>query len=118
MKLYAVRIFVRNWNESCSFYRDTLELPERFRDDNVGWAEYDLGGPCIGLERAESDDAGTRALVGRFVGLSLQVEDIGASYRELESRGVKFTAPLEKQAWGGSLAFFEDPDGNVLTLLG
>lgn len=118
MKLYAVRIFVRSWNESCDFYREKLKLSERFRDDEAGWAEYDLGGPCFGLQRVDSSDKEGEGLVGRFVGVSLQVEDIEASYHDLQARGIKFTAPPEKQEWGGSLAYFKDPDGNVLTLLG
>ena len=118
MKLYAIRIFVRSWNESCEFYRDRLKLPERFRDDGVGWAEYDLGGPCFGLQRVDDKDSEGEELVGRFLGVSLQVEDIDASYRDLRARGVNFISPPEKQEWGGSLASFKDPDGNVLTLLG
>ena len=118
MRLYAIRIFVRDWENSCAFYRDTLQLPERFRDDNLGWAEYDLGGPCLGIEYVDDYDKEEESLVGRFVGASLQVDDIQATYEELSSRGVEFVAPPEKQEWGGSLAFFKDPDGNVLTLLG
>ena len=118
MKLYAVRIFVKHWEEACAFYGNTLGLEERFRNDEIGWAEYDLGGPCFGVERVASDDAEGLALVGRFVGVSLQVDDIGASYQSLSERGVPFKSPPEQQPWGGTLAHFEDPDGNVLTLLG
>jgi uncharacterized glyoxalase superfamily protein PhnB len=55
--------------------------------------------------------------VGRFVGVSLEVTDIDATYRTLVERGVQFDAPPERQAWGGTLAHLRDPDGNVLTLL-
>jgi hypothetical protein len=51
MKLYAMRIFVRDWDASCSFNADVLGLPERFRNDELGWAGYDLGGPCFGLQQ-------------------------------------------------------------------
>ena len=118
MKLYAIRIFVRNWSEACAFYGETLGLPERYRNDELGWAEYDLGGPCFGVERVQLGDSEGAALVGRFVGVSLQVEDIDAAYRSLRDKGVSFSAPPEKQDWGGSLAHFQDPDGNTLTLLG
>jgi len=118
MKLYAVRIFVRDWDSCCAFYRDTLQLRERFRDNDIGWAEYDIGGPCLGLERAETTDQESAALVGRFVGASLQVPDIDAACRAMQARGVPFTTPPEKQPWGGKLAHFADPDGNVLTLIG
>ncbi len=118
MQIYAVRIFVRRWPEACAFFRETLGLEERFRSDEFGWAEYDLGGPCFGVERVEPDDAEGEALVGRLVGVSLQVEDIHKTYRKLRDRGVEFVSPPERQSWGGTLAHFKDPDGNVLTLLG
>ena len=118
MELYAVRIFVRRWPEACAFYKEALGLPERYRNDEVGWAEYDLGGPCLGVERVGTGDADGEALVGRFVGVSLRVDDIDGAYRSLKVKGVAFTAPPEKQVWGGTLAHFLDPDGNTLTLLG
>lgn len=118
MDLYAVRVFVRQWDAACAFYGETLGLAERFRNDEFGWAEYDLGGPCFGIERVDAGDDEGAALVGRFVGASLKVDDIAATYEALEAKGVTFTAPPEKQVWGGALAHFEDPDGNVITLLG
>lgn len=118
MELYAVRVFVRQWPQACAFYGETLGLTERFRNDDFGWAEYDLGGPCLGVERVAPGDAEGEALVGRFVGVSLRVDDIESLYQDLTAKGVEFTAPPENQAWGGTLAHFKDPDGNVLTLLG
>ena len=93
-------------------------MPERYRNDDLGWAEYDLGGPCFGIERVQPGDAEGEALIGRFVGASLRVDDINEVYELLRTRGVQFTSPPEKQDWGGTLAQFQDPDGNVLTLLG
>jgi catechol 2,3-dioxygenase-like lactoylglutathione lyase family enzyme len=118
MELYAVRIFVRHWPETCAFYGTTLGLTERYRNDDIGWAEYDLGGPCLGVELVRPDDNEGNALVGRFVGVSLRVDDIAEVYESLREKGVRFSSPPEKQAWGGSLAHFQDPDGNTLTLLG
>jgi lactoylglutathione lyase len=118
MNLYAVRVFVRDWDGTCSFYRDVLGLPERFADGNMGWAEYDLGGPCFGVERVDPADPEAQRLMSRNLGVSLRVDDINGTYETLHSRGVDFLAPPEKQPWGGSLAHFRDPEGNVLTLLG
>ena len=56
--------------------------------------------------------------VGRFVGVSISVSDIEAAYNELSAKGVAFLAAPEKMPWGGTLAHFRDPSGNVLTLLG
>lgn len=118
LELYAVRVFVRRWDEACTFYRDILGLTERFRNDDIGWAEFDLGGPCIGLERVAPDDEEGGSLVGRLVGVSLRVDNIHAVYDALKAKGVAFEHPPEQQDWGGTLAHLRDPDGNILTLLG
>ena len=117
MKLYTVRIFVDDWDLACDFYENTLKLPVKFKDPSLGWAEFDVGGPSLGVERASDDEEG-RSLIGRFLGVSLQVEDVASKYEELKTLGVEFTSPLERQSWGGSLAHFKDPAGNTLTLLG
>ena len=76
MKLYAVRVFVHNWDAAHGFYRDTLGLSEKFNAPDMGWAEFDIGGPSLGLERVDPADQEASKLVGRFVGISLQTENI------------------------------------------
>ena len=118
MKLYAVRVFVENWESAYHFYEKVLKLPLSFKDDGFGWAEFDIGGPKLGLERVSSGDEEGKKLVGRFLGVSLQVEDIQSTYEDLKRLGVEFAGPPQKQSWGGTLAHFKDPAGNTLTLLG
>jgi len=115
-ELYAVRVFVADWERALRFYTGLLEMPLAFRSDELGWAELDTGGARLALERAADDEG--RALVGRFVGVSLRVADIHALHERLSRRGVEFPGPPAKQPWGGVLAHLRDPDGNVLTLLG
>jgi len=117
-KLYAVRVFVSDWERSLDFYSNTLGMPVAFASAEMGWAELDTGGAHLALERADPEDAESAALVGRMLGVSLEVDDITSTYETLVSRGVGFLGSPEKQAWGGVLAHFRDPDGNVLTLLG
>jgi catechol 2,3-dioxygenase-like lactoylglutathione lyase family enzyme len=117
-KLHAVRIFVSDWSRALEFYAETLGMPVAFANEAMGWAELATEGSHLALERAAPDDAESRELVGRFLGVSLQVPDVAAAYTELRSRGVDFVEPPERQPWGGTLAHFRDPDGNVLTLLG
>lgn len=117
-KLNTVRIFTRNWPGARRFYRDTLGLSERFADESLGWAEYDVGGPSLGLEQVAQDDAEGQGYAGRFLGISLEVADLHACYADLQARGVRFHGPPVEQPWGGVLAHFDDPDGNTLTLLG
>ena len=118
MKLYAFRVFVKDWATACHFYEHTLGLPLRFKDESLGWADFDVGGPCLGVERVDADDADAAALVGRFLGVSLQVDNIYATYDRLKANGVVFEGPPEGQLWGGVLVHLRDPEDNVLTLLG
>ncbi len=117
-KLCAIRVFCFKWQESLDFYKNVIGFPLGYVDESIGWAQFDLGGPSIGLERCHRDDPESRDLVGRFVGISIAADDIETLYTSLKSKGVEFDGPPEKQPWGGTLAHFKDPDGNVLTLLG
>lgn len=116
-QLYAVRVFVTDWDRSLNFYTETLGIDTNVRNDELGWAQLATGECQLALERIDPADPEAVSLVGRFVGVSLSVADISESFRLLASRGVEFLAPPEKQEWGGVLAHFKDPDGNVLTLL-
>jgi lactoylglutathione lyase len=48
---------------------------------------------------------------------SFAVKDIARVFGELTSKGVEFIHSPEKQFWGGTMAYFKDPDGNVMTLV-
>jgi predicted enzyme related to lactoylglutathione lyase len=117
-KLATVRVFVTDWERAIRFYSGTLEMAVAQRSDEWGWAQMATGEGQLALERVDAADDEGRALVGRFVGVSLQVPDVVATYEALAARGVEFVGPPERQPWGGILAHLRDPDGNVLTLLG
>jgi hypothetical protein len=54
-----------------------------------------------------------RHWVGRHTGLGLAVDDLQASFEELSAKGVEFPMPPTKQPWGGTIAMFQDSEGNV-----
>jgi catechol 2,3-dioxygenase-like lactoylglutathione lyase family enzyme len=114
MQLAAARIWVRDLAVSREFYGSVLGLRSIWEYDfAVG---YDVGMTLI----VEVDDGAEpqAQFVGRFAGLSLRVDDIDETYRALSAKGVVFETAPEVMDWGGTLAHFRDPDGNVLTLLG
>lgn len=117
-RLFVVRVFVTDWDRAVRFYTETLGIPTTFRSDEMGWAQLATGEGQLALERTAPGDVEADELVGRFVGVSLQVPDIEAAHKTLVERGVEFLAPPEPQPWGGVLAHFRDPDGNVITLFG
>jgi lactoylglutathione lyase len=111
----AVRIFVDDIERARHFYRDVLELNETWATPEC--AMFDLDGKNIIVEKVAADDP-EHDLVGRFLAVSFNVDDIDTTYRKLVQRGVLFPEPPERQQWGGTLAFPRDPDGNILTLVG
>jgi len=113
--LSAVRIFVDDLERARRFYGDTLELRETSASSE--WAVFDIDGKNLIIEKVPPDDP-EHDLVGRLLAVSFAVDDIDAAYRHLTAKGVSFPEPPERQAWGGTLAFPRDPDGNILTLVG
>jgi predicted enzyme related to lactoylglutathione lyase len=53
--------------------------------------------------------------IGTFSNVTFVTDDVDGTYRELQSRGVQFTAPPKKAAWGSSVMFV-DPDGNTFLI--
>ena len=117
-RLSVVRVFVTDWERAVRFYTETLEMPLAFRSDEFGWAQFATGQGQLAIERIDPADPEAPALLGRFVGVSLAVEDIAEVHETLAGRGVEFLGAPTQQPWGGVLAHLKDPDGNVLTLLG
>ncbi len=55
------------------------------------------------------------SIAGAKCGLTLQVKDVEATYRELRGRGIEFTNPPGKYFWGYG-AELRDPDGYQVML--
>ena len=108
-----VRVFTHDLALARRFYRRGLGLTERTA--GPGYALFTTGGADLVLEQVERDDGDE--LVGRVVGFSFTVEDCAATCDALAERGVQIVRRPERQPSGGVLAFVEDPDGNLLTLV-
>jgi catechol 2,3-dioxygenase-like lactoylglutathione lyase family enzyme len=118
MRIGFVTVFVTDLEKSLRFYTETLGM-ELDYTDGKNWAQFKSGEDIsLAIERCSPDHvaAGSR-LVGRFVGVTLMIDDVVETFERLRAKGVEFTGRPEKQHWGGTLAHFEDLDGNVLTLM-
>ena len=118
MRIGFVRVFVSDFKKSIEFYTRTLGM-ELDYTDGCYWAQFKSGDDVsLAIESCEPArmEEGSK-LVGRFVGVTLLVEDISKTYTQLCDKQVEFTGPPEKQSWGGTLAHFKDPSGNVLTIM-
>ena len=115
-QLWYVNVFVSDLARAVGFFRDTLGLPLQFADEKFGYASFAPEGARMGVARVEPGTPEHQQLIGRHTGIGFGVPDLDAAYRELAAKRVRFTMPPEKQPWGGYLATFADPDGNIFYL--
>jgi DNA-binding CsgD family transcriptional regulator/catechol 2,3-dioxygenase-like lactoylglutathione lyase family enzyme len=104
---------VRDIDAACEWYGKVLGLKHLYTFGKLAF--FDLGGTRLYLS-AEGGEAGPEST------LYLRVDDIGAAYNELSTRGVEFKgAPhlIFRHADGMEewMAFFKDPDGRFLALM-
>ena len=96
-RLYAVRVFVTDWERAIKFYTQTLGIATTFENAEMGWAQLATGDGQLAIERMDPADPEAKGLIGRYVGVSLEVKDIDETYRTLVERGVEFKSPPTKQ---------------------
>ena len=111
-------LYVGDRERALGFYRDTLGLALRGSDDFGDF--LDLGGALLRMTVMPDHKATPHPVLG------WNVEDIEAAVTYLRDRGVAFTIHegFGQDALGiwtapdgkTKVAFFADPDGNVLTL--
>lgn len=111
-RLWYVNVYVSDFARAVAFYRDTLGLPLQMRDDAFSYASFATEGARFSVAKADPGSG----LVGRHTGVGLGVRDLPSAYEQLRSKGVQFTMLPREQPWGGFMAMFQDPDGNIFFL--
>ena len=100
------------------FYRDRLGL--KLVEDGPFALVFDAGGTMLRVQKVKE------VREAQYTTLGWQVSDIAATVEELEKAGVKFErynfpGVDEKGIWTppgstAKIAWFKDPDGNILSL--
>lgn len=116
LRIWYVNVFTRDLARSIAFFRDALGLPLEFEHAEFGYASFAPEGLRLGLARVDPRAADAASCVARHTGIGFGVPDLDAAHRELAAKGVAFPMPPTRQPWGGYLATFCDPDGNVFYL--
>ena len=106
-----VNIFISDFERSLSFYEQTLGLPVVTRDESFGYASFATNGLSFAFARTDDPE-----LTGRHTGIGWVVDDVNSAYEALYAAGVEFEMPPSQQPWGGFMAMFRDPDGNLFYL--
>jgi methylmalonyl-CoA/ethylmalonyl-CoA epimerase len=109
-----IAITVTDVDRAIAFYRQTLGIPFLFQVPNMGF--FDCGGVRLMLTAPEKPGEQFSSI------LYFKVPDIHAAFAALTSRGAAFEAEPHLVArlpahdlW---MAFFRDPDRNLLALMG
>jgi lactoylglutathione lyase len=114
---HHVAIYTRNFERMEQFYTQTLGFPVTMRWDEDRIIFIDMGSTRIELLGRDTLTGDPHAL-GKGVGLNhiaLLVADVDRAFQELRELGVDIASgPSDFRTV--RIAFFRDPDGNVLEL--
>ena len=111
--LAGVVVWTDDLDRLLEFYRDTLGLtPHSVRPHFVS---FKWGGVRLGIGK-HAEVSGKTAEPYRIM-VNLGVDDIHRQCDLLRAKGVRFIREPEREHWGGWVATFADPDGNMLQLL-
>lgn len=111
-----VSIPVRDQDRALDFYTTKLGLrvvTDRPFAGTQRWIE--LGIPRADTKVVLFTAPGQEAMIGGFMNVTFMADDVEATARELQSRGVEFVQPPRKADWG-TAAIFKDVDGNQFVL--
>lgn len=102
-----------------AFYAETLGLEAGAGHGQEQRVAFSWGAPLLLLRLILSVHDRVEGAAGDpfRVLLNLQVDDIHAVAARLGAAGVEFTRAPSQESWGGWIATFSDPDGNLLQLL-
>lgn len=113
-RIGQIAINVRDVQRAIAFYRDTLGMELLFEVPGMGFFN------CDGIRLMLSEVASTEFNYPASI-IYYGVDDIQATFETLSQSGVVFTSPPRKIASVGDhdlwMAFFKDPDDNVLGLM-
>ena len=111
-----VGIPVRDQDVALNFYTKALGLKvatDQPFNDKQRWIELLIPGADTGV--ALFTPEGHEKRIGEFQSVSFWCDDVFATAKVLTSKGVAFTKEPKNEPWG-SIAIFQDPDGNQFAL--
>lgn len=112
MKVNTLRIPCVDLSAAAAFYTQLLGVSPAFGDEASGYIGLILGDITFLLEPEEKGEFNA----GRYLGISIEVEDIAAFYARHKD-SVPFSHPPQAQPWGGIMTHVTDPSANVLTFV-
>jgi lactoylglutathione lyase len=121
VKLTFVRLLVDDYAACFRFYRDVMQFPATFGDEDGGYADFDAGSDvslALFVRQYQTDQVGAPASAsGDKVAIVFEVDHVDAAIEELRGRGAPVSAePADRADWGIRVAYIRDADGNLIEL--
>ena len=107
-----ITLWAVNFDEMIIFYRDTLELPVEYANEN--FIQFATQGTKFYIHRLGT----APSLRKHTVEIHFNVPDVDTAYQELVGRGVDFEDPPANRPWGARMAAFRDPEGFAVEIVG
>lgn len=114
-KLFAICILADNFEKSFDFYKNKLGLEVNSNEGE--FADFRLEGTSIaifGKNEATAMFPKKYMKTGGGVVIAYQVDALDKEVTRLESVGIDIFEGPKETAWGQKVAYFNDPDGNIL----
>jgi predicted enzyme related to lactoylglutathione lyase len=112
-RLDAVLLNTSKFDRLVNFYRDVVGLDLKI-DNHSENRHADT--EELGIHFAIWPD-GPGSPAAKQITLALLVDNIDKEYTRLCNMGVKFNHPPQRFPFGGTVASFDDPDGNQISLV-
>jgi lactoylglutathione lyase len=116
-----VVLFVDDLDKLMEFYAKKVGLPIRLRAE--GYAEFAVEGAKFALlarsrvaELLGAEHAGQPSPHAQQSAVTVIVDDVDRTFRELSSRGVPFLGAPADRPWGQRSVYFRDPEGHLVEI--
>jgi catechol 2,3-dioxygenase-like lactoylglutathione lyase family enzyme len=107
-----ITLWAVNFDEMVAFYRDQLELPVEYSNEN--FVQFATQGTKLYIHRLGI----APSLRKHAAEIHFDVPDVDAAYAALMARGVEFEESPANRPWGARMAAFRDPEGYALEIVG
>lgn len=116
-KLYALCLLVQNYERSLHFYTDILGLTVHSTD--TLYADFKLGETLLAIfqkDEAEQMFSHTHMSNGGGAVIAFPVDNVENTCKKLQDKGVEIFEGPKHMPWGQTVAYFKDPDKNILEI--